>query len=163
MAPKTTQLQIRITPEQKRNLKQLARQASMDVSAWVLGRALPDEGERFQALVVQLTRRPMDRFALAEIADFLRDLPAGAFRRAVCDAPRARLDPATLNHLAGAIELAARRRNLTSPSWTAAVAIPEAPVFGSSLASVRLHLLRESPVALRRRNLFMDASLDDRV
>jgi hypothetical protein len=37
------------------------------------------------------------------------------------------------------------------------------PAFGSSLASLRLHLLTRAPVALRRRNLFADASVDDRV
>jgi hypothetical protein len=31
------------------------------------------------------------------------------------------------------------------------------------LASVRLHLLTNAPAVLRRRNLFMDASLDERV
>lgn len=163
MPRKTAQLQIRVSPEQKRKLKQLARGASMDMSSWVLQRVLPDEAERFQELVVGLTGRAQRRFALAELADFLRALPPGAFQRAVADAPRARLDPLTANHLAGTIELAAWRRGQAPPAWTRAVGSPEAPVFGSSLASVRLHLLTHSPVALRRRNLFVDASLDERV
>jgi hypothetical protein len=165
MGAKTTQLQIRITPEQKRRLKALAREAAMDVSAWVLSRALPDtaEGERFQELVGELAKRPGDRFAYAELGDFLRALPAGAFRRAVADPPRARLDEQTLNYLAGAIELASRRRKLRPPAWTATVPAADTPKFGSELESVRLHLLTRSPVALRRRNIFVDASMDDRV
>jgi hypothetical protein len=68
-----------------------------------------------------------------------------------------------LNYLAGAIELASRRRGLPPPPWTTEVRIPAEPAFGSALTSVRLHLLTRAPVALRRRNLFVDASLDDRV
>ncbi len=160
---KTAQLQIRVSPDQKRKLKQLARAASMDVSTWVLRHILPDEADRFQELVTGLVEGPHPKFALAELADFLRGLPTGAFRRAVALAPRVRLDAQTLNHLAGAIELAAHRRDQAPPAWTRDVRIAATPSFGSALTSVRLHLLTQSPVALRRRNLFMDASMDERV
>jgi len=39
----------------------------------------------------------------------------------------------------------------------------EVPVFATDLASLRAHLLRASPVAYRRRNLFVDAAVGDRV
>ena len=159
---KTAQLQIRVSPEQKRKLKQLARAASMDVSTWVLRQILPEETDRFQELVANLASG-RTKFALAELADFLRTLPSGAFQRAVSQRPRARLDVDTLNYLAGAIELAASRRGQEPPSWTSDVPLAETPSFGSTLSSVRLHLLTKSPVALRRRNQFMDASMDDRV
>lgn len=159
---KSAQLQIRVSPAQKRRLKQLAREAAMDVSSWVLRRVLPDEAERFQELVAALERLP-DRFRWAELADYLRELPPALFARAIASAPRARLGPETMNRLAGTLELAAFRRDQSSPYWTDQVAIPQEPVFGSALSSVRLHLLVRAPVALRRRNLFMDASMDDRV
>jgi hypothetical protein len=159
---KTAQLQIRVSPEQKRKLKQLARAASMDVSTWVLRQILPEEADRFQQLAANLATGTT-KFGLAELADFLRTLPAGAFQRAVAQRPRARLDADTLNYLAGAIELAASRRGQAPPPWTSEVPIAETPSFGSTLSSVRLHLLTRSPVALRRRNQFMDASMDDRV
>ena len=139
MPGKSSQLQIRVTPEQKRALKRLARQADLDLSSWVLGRLLPSEASRFQALARRLADSGKRSFALAE------------------------LDPATLNHLAGTLELAARRRRHEPPRWTDGVRVPVEPVFGSSLGSVRLHLLTRAPVALRRRNLFMDASIGDRV
>ena len=165
MAGKTAQLQIRVTPEQKRILRRLAAAASMDLSAWILDRVLPRSEERFQELVAALARAAGrdPTFALAEVADFLRELPRTEFARSVAHAPRARLDPATLNHLAAAIELAAQKRGLKAPDWTRHVAPSDAPEFGSALGSVRLHLLVNAPVALRRRNLFMDASFDDRV
>jgi uncharacterized protein (DUF1778 family) len=166
MPAKSDQLQIRVSTEQKRRLKQLARAAGMDVSAWVLSRLLPDETERFQALIASANATTDDttqRLRLAELADFLRDLPAGAFRRAVRERPRAPLDRTLHNHLAGMIELAANRRGQPAPAWTRDVPPLPEPAFGSALASLRLYLLTRAPVALRRRNLFMDASIDDRV
>ena len=100
---------------------------------------------------------------VAEFADFLRSLPIAAFERAVRHAPRAPLDADTLNYIAGAIELAAERRGLRPPRWTRDVPIAGSPMFGSPLSSVRLYLLTRGPVALRRRNVFVDASVDERV
>ena len=163
MPGKTSQLQIRVRPDQKQKLKQLAREASIDVSSWVLRRLLPEDAERFQELATRLQEPEGRRLGLAELGDFLRALPPGAFGRAVAEPPRVRLDPDTLNYLAGVIDLAARRRHREPPRWIDDVPVPVSPAFGSELASVRLHLLTHSPVALRRRNLFMDASMDDRV
>jgi hypothetical protein len=163
MPRKTSHLQIRVTPEQKRTMKRLAHDAAMDMSTWVLARVLPDGARRFQDLTANLATADQRRFALAELADFVRPLAAGSFLRAVAEAPRARLDANTLNHVAAAIDLAARRRGVAPPPWTRDVTIPAMPRFGSELTSVRLHLLTRSPVALRRRNLFMDASVDERV
>lgn len=163
MASKSEQLQIRVTADQKRALKRLAREAGMDVSAWVLGQVLPPEADRFQALAARVADPAARRHALAELADWLRTLPPGGFRRAVARPPSVALDAESLNYLAGAIERAASRRGLAPPTWTADVPAPRAPLFGSNLASVRLHLLTRSPVALRRRNVFVDSSFDDRV
>jgi hypothetical protein len=163
MSLKTAQLQIRVTPEQKRRLKKLARDASMDMSEWVLSRVLPDEADRFQELASRLNQAEDGRYAFAEMADFLRPLKGGAFARAVAHAPTVSLDPDTANHLAGAIELAAGRRGQKPPDWLATIPSAGVPRFGSQLENVRLHLLTQSPVALRRRNLFMDASIDERV
>jgi hypothetical protein len=163
MARKTAQLQIRVTLEQKRVLKRQAREAGLDMSSFVLGRILPDEGERFQEALRRLITAGTRRLALAELADLLHRLPTGAFQRAVAEPPRAHLDPETLNHVAGAIELAAARRGVPAPAWLRGVPAQQEPRFGSSLSSLRLHLLTRSPVALRRRNLFMDASVDERV
>ena len=163
MSAKTAQLQIRVTPEQKRRLKRLARDASMDMSEWVLSRVLPGEADRFQELAAPLSQAKEGRYAFAELADFLRPLEGVAFARAVAHAPTVSLDPNTANHLAGAIELAASRRGQKTPDWVATIPSAGVPRFGSQLESVRLHLLTQSPVALRRRNLFMDASIDERV
>lgn len=100
---------------------------------------------------------------LAELADYLRSLPHAAFRRAITDPPHRQVPPDLLNHLAGTIELAAARRRQHPPAWTRDIPPTQQPAFGSELTSLRLYLLTRAPVALRRRNLFMDASLDERV
>lgn len=121
------------------------------------------ETARFQELAAALADAEHWRFRLAELADYLRALPDAVFAEAVAETPRAQLDAGTLNHLAGGIELAAARRGQVPPAWTRLVPPSPTPTFGSGLASVRLHLLTRAPVALRRRNLFVDASFDDRV
>jgi hypothetical protein len=163
MAPKSEQLQIRVTAEQKRALKRLAREAGVDVSSWVLGHVLPSEPDRFQVLTERLGSPTNRRHALAELADWLRALPRGGFGRAVARAPAAALDADTRTYLAGAIELAAAKRGFHPPAWTRDVPAGEAPQFGSGLRALRLHLLTRSPVPLRARNVFVDSSLDDRV
>jgi uncharacterized protein (DUF1778 family) len=161
--PKSQQLQIRVSAAQKRTLKRLARETGMDVSSWVLGKVLPQEADRFQVLAARAVDSAERRYALAELADWLRGLASGAFSRAVAHSPAAPLDQETLNYLAGAIELASSQRNLPSPGWTARVAVPDMPLFGSQLAALRLLLLTTAPLALRRRNVFVDASIDQRV
>ncbi|MGI8617795.1 MAG: hypothetical protein ACR2L6_01740 [Gemmatimonadaceae bacterium] len=163
MTAKTTQLQLRLTPEQKRAIKRLAQDERKDMSALVLERVLPDEAARFQAFAARLADGDTRKFVLAELEDYLRSLPAGAFTRAVRDAPQVRLDRSTLNSLAAAIELAAARRGVPLPEWTRPVSPSQLPVFGSRLTSVRLYLLAYAPAALRRRNIFADSSLDERV
>lgn len=52
---------------------------------------------------------------------------------------------------------------LRPPPWTSAVAPLAQPVFVTPWMSLRAHLLLESPIPFRRRNIFIDASIGDRV
>ena len=162
MPAKSEQLQIRVTPEQKRMLKRRAREAGTDMSSWILDRVLPPESARFQELARALAEADTPSFALAELEDFLRPLPAGTYARAVSEPPKTPIDAVTRNHLAAAIELGAMKRGVAAPTWTQRVPIPEDPVFGTALKSARLYLLAHAPVGLRRRNVFVDASIDER-
>ena len=72
MASKSQQLQIRVAPRQKAALKRLARAAGVDVSAYVLARALPAAGVEFAAILARLGDEDDHRYALAELNDFLR-------------------------------------------------------------------------------------------
>jgi len=54
-------------------------------------------------------------------------------------------------------------KNTQPPAWTEDVPPLDEPIFGSSLQSLRLHLLTNSPPAFSRRNIFIDSNIGDRV
>jgi uncharacterized protein (DUF1778 family) len=160
---KTTQLQIRVTPAQKARLRQLAGAAGQDVSAYVLGRVLPPEREQFRALLRTLAREDDHRYALAELHDFLAALAPAQFGDAVASGIPEGLSPLLRNYVAAMVEHAAMGKEVSAPSWVHAVEPLEHPHFGAPLRSLRLHLLATSPVAFKRRNIFVDAAVGDRV
>jgi hypothetical protein len=61
------------------------------------------------------------------------------------------------------VEYAAARKELRPPDWTADVPPVAEPYFGTDLLTLRAHLLTRSPPPFRRRNIFIDASVGDRV
>lgn len=163
MALKSTQLQIRVSSAQKAALKRLARDAGLDVSSYVLSRVLPDARARFHEILGALRRGADRRFALAELNDFLSGLPAAEFAEAVVDVPRLRLSPLLRNYVAAMVEHAAGRNGVAPPSWVRDVEPMDEPYFAAPFPRLRPYLLRAAPVAFKRRNLFIDASLGDRV
>ena len=160
---KSAQLQIRVTPEQKARLRQLATAAGQDVSAYVLDRALPPARERFRALLRRLAREDDHRYALAELHDFLAALAPGELAGAVASGMAERLSPLLRNYVGAMVEHAAARLGVPAPAWVDDVPPLEGPHFGAPLRSLRLHLLATSPVAFKRRNIFVDAAVGDRV
>ena len=166
MAAKSEQLQIRVTAEQKRQLRQAARRQGKDVSAWVLEELLPDSGRWFQSLVRRLRDvRNLSQagYFLAELNDALTGFSGRQYQQAFREPPRAALSPEVANMIAAMLEESARRHCCRPPEWVAQVPVPSRPSFASSLASLRLHLLANSPVLYRRRNLYVDSGLGDRV
>jgi hypothetical protein len=73
------------------------------------------------------------------------------------------LSPYLQNYLAAMVELASQQKGVAPPAWTRNVEPLEEPHFATELPGLRLHLLRSAPVAFKRRNLFVDASIGDRV
>jgi hypothetical protein len=61
------------------------------------------------------------------------------------------------------VEHACAARAVKAPDWVQEIAPLPEPVFGSALASLRLHLLTRSPAAFRRRNLFVDTAVGGQV
>ena len=61
------------------------------------------------------------------------------------------------------IEHAAARMRVSAPPWTRDVLPLQAPWFATEMKKLRAHLLQVAPVAFRRRNLFVDATVGDRV
>lgn len=99
----------------------------------------------------------------AEILDLLASLEGGALAAAVREPPSVALTPYWQNYLAATLEHTAAARRMPPPAWTRDVPPLAEPAFGSSLESLRLHLLVNSPPAFVQRNIFIDASVGDRV
>lgn len=161
-ARKAAQLQIRVSPAEKAAIQRAARRAGMDMSAYVLARALPAGRDRFEALTAACRDRERARFALAELNDWLAALGAGELRDALASAPHG-LAPDLANYVAAMVEYACGRRGVPPPAWTRSIPPLAEPMFGSELLSLRLYLLSHSPAPFRRRNIFVDASVGSRV
>jgi hypothetical protein len=67
------------------------------------------------------------------------------------------------NYVAAMVEQAAQRAGVSPPTWTAAISPLDRPYFAVDLPGLRLHLLRASPTPFKKRNLFVDAGLGNRV
>jgi uncharacterized protein (DUF1778 family) len=162
MVTRSAHLQIRVTPGEKRTLKQLAQAAGQDLSSYVLSRALPANRLRFEEILCALGEEADHRFALAELNDFLTALAPVELPDAVGHADLTRLSLFLANYVAAMVEQAAYLKDVPPPPWVHRVAPLEAPYFATTLKSLRLHLLGASPVPFKRRNIFVDASLGAR-
>jgi hypothetical protein len=160
---KTEQLQIRVSRSQKLAIQRQSKKAGLSLSEWILSRLLPSSQATFQALVEEIATSGQPSYAFAELLDLLAPMSTGAFETAVSEPPRVELDPYWQNYLAATVEQAAAAKHAQVPSWTREVPPLSEPVFGSSLESLRLHLLVSSPPAFAQRNIFIDATVGDRV
>jgi len=132
-------------------------------AATMLSRALPDARLRFLRLLEALRDDEQPGFVLAELNDLLSGLTAGEMRVAVEHAELAGLTPYLRNYVAAMVELSAHRLDVPPPAWVRDVEPLETPHFATPLAGLRLHLLKAAPVPFKRRNIFVDSSLGDRV
>jgi hypothetical protein len=162
-AAKHSQLQIRVSKAEKHAIRRAAERAGMDMSAYVLSRVLPAAAREFEVSVKALTGPEPPSFALAELNSLLSRFTAAELREAIAAGSPLKLPPFLANYVAAMVEAACARRAIALPAWTAAIAPLEEPAFGSPLARLRLHLLTHSPAPFRRRNIFIDSSLGERV
>jgi len=160
---KTGQLQIRVSAADKARLRRLARAAGQGVSEYVLRRALPRPGIRVEAALRSMRDETNRKFAVAELSDALDELSAGELSEAVEGANLEGLSAFAQNYSAALVEQACAKRGMLPPSWTRNVAQLDVPWFATSLKSLRVHLLQVSPVAFKRRNLFVDPGASGRV
>lgn len=160
---KSAQLQIRVSPAQKAAIRQAAKRAGIEMSAYVLARALPALACRFADLTDACRDVDTARYGLAELNAWLSALTGAELREAVAAGPASELSPFHANYIAAMVECACARRGVAPPRWTQSIAPLPEPAFGSTLVSLRLHLLANSPPPFRRRNIYIDASIGDRI
>ena len=125
---------------------------------------LQDAQTRFARLLEVLRADDQPGFALAELNGLLSSLTPAELGSAVEHADLAGLTPYLRNYVAAMVELAAHQRNVPPPAWVRDVEpLETTPHFATPLAGLRLHLLRAAPVPFKRRNIFIDSSIGDRV
>ena len=160
---KSEQLQIRVSRQEKTAIQRAAVQARMDMSAYVLSRVLSFPAAQFRSCVDACAGAGLPRFALAELNSLLSAFTRGELRDAIASPPPPGLTPFILNYITAMVEYACAERAVALPAWTRAVAPLAEPVFGTALQSLRLHVLTHSPPPFRSRNIFIDATLGERV
>lgn len=162
MAPKTAQLQIRVSPAQKAMLERLAAAEGLTVSEFVLRKAQP------QGASPQDTRRDAVQNGLglsnstSHLALALGALNADGSREATVHADSGFLSPLHANCLAAEVERQAARRGVPAPKWTEAVRPMARPWFAWRLRSLRPHLMRIAPPAYKRRGVYLTTADDPR-
>ena len=136
----------------------------MNLSTWVLSRLLPNRQNQFQELILSLGENPENRrYLLAELNDLLAQAGKSELQQIMEQMPTVQLEPYTVNYIAAMIETVAHKLEMPVTGWVVTIPPLPTPVFASELMSLRLHLLTHSPPAFRRRNIFIDASIGDRV
>ena len=160
---KSLQLQIRVSPRQKAAIARFAHKANIGISQWVLSKALPSSQQEFQALLDQLKAASNPKYILAEIHDLLNAVAADEFELMVSQPPHVLMSSYLMNYIAAMVEYAAAKKARTAPAWTREIPPLDQPVFGSDLESLKLYLFTHSPPPFRRRNIFIDSTIGQRV
>ena len=160
---KSSQLQIRVTSAEKAAIQSASHRAGMDMSAYVLSRVLSANSARFSECVAACAATATPSYALAELNAFLTGLTPQEFCGAVLHPPLAQLTPFVANYVAAMVEYGCARAGVSTPAWTRAIAPLADPAFGTTLQSLRLHLLTHSPPPFRQRNIVIDATLGAQV
>lgn len=160
---KRYQIQIRVSQKEKERIRLSAKKAGMEMSEWVLASLFPPLSQDFQKLIFSLSTSIESSFPLAEINDFLSRLDGKDLAFAVAEEPEHSLSSFLKNYLAAMIELACFQKKIPCPNWVHEVEPLMEPYFGADLKSLRLYLLQRSPPSFRKRNIFIDSSIRDRV
>jgi hypothetical protein len=162
-SPKTSQVQIRVSAQEKSAIRRAAKRAGMDMSSYVLERVLSRPARQFRELVEACAGPGPVSFPLAELNSLLSGFTASELREAIVEAPAVTLSSFVANYIAAMVEYACEKRVLALPAWINAIPPLAEPAFGTTLKALRLHLLTHSPPPFRRRNIFIDATLGDRI
>lgn len=119
---------------------------------------------KFAHLIKSLGDENERRFALAELNDLLTGLKPAELTQVVSTPPR--LEGLSLylqNYVAAMVEQASHQKAVPAPAWLNTIRPLQEPHFAANLAGLRLYLLATAPVPFRRRNIFVDSGIGDRV
>jgi hypothetical protein len=121
---------------------------------------MEETGAAFARLTRAVAAESRISYPLAE----LNDLLAAAAAEDIPRLPEPRIeDPYRLNYVTAMVEVAAHRAGVLPPAWVDRVHPLAFPVFVDPSLRLRAHLLTASPPPFRRRNIFIDSTIGDRV
>ena len=155
MSPRTSQLQIRVSPAEKTALKHLASLSGQTVSAYVLAQALPAATDSLSAALKDLRAGPPELAPdVAALRRSLSTLSPLEFGERLQSVSLADLPHLAQNRVAALVEEVAQHLGVDPPSWVSAIPPLDHPFFRWPLLSLRPYQLRATPVSLKRRNVF---------
>ena len=160
---KKSQLQIRVSEQEKELIRTAAARSGQDMSTWILNTLLSVTERQFRALLKQFGSND-DAFVFAELIDLLSAMSGTELMSISNPEPELEaLRPYLQNYVCALVEQKANQIGLVAPAWASSVLPLQEPVFGTELKSLRPHLLCNAPIAFKRRNIFVDATLGARV
>ena len=154
MGGRTSQLQIRVSLEQKAALRRLAAAAGQNVSQYVLARALPEADGTLARAFDALRVGGNAREALHALGTALAGLDPLELETTLASSSVDGLSSTLQNRVAALVEDLAASRGFAPPPWASAVPPLTRPHFRWPLASLQPYQLRTALPAYKRRNLF---------
>ena len=133
------------------------------MSSWVLSKISNNQSKEFLRVVEKLVSSKKQSYIYAEIHDLLMKCGNNIFNKTIESSPTVELNSFQINYVAAMVEYRAMQLNEKIPAWCSEITTLDTPYFGSSLKSLNLYLLLNSPLAFRKRNIFIDSSVGQRV
>lgn len=148
---------------EKQWIQKKAKELDLDMSVWVKQLLFSQKNQTYMNLMDAISNSKFSKEALAHFNDFLDRLPAKDFVETVMEIPGIFKDTFHGNYIAAMVEMAAHQKKVAPPSWTKKYTGMEEPYFASSFENLRFHLLVSSPIPFRKRNIFIDSTIGDRI
>ncbi|PCI64572.1 MAG: hypothetical protein COB38_12570 [Gammaproteobacteria bacterium] len=156
-------LQIRLSSKQKESIRNAAKMANADMSSWILSKVLNSQSDDFLKVIEKLVSSQQQSYIYAEIHDLLMKCDHNIFGETVKLPPTAQLNSFQLNYITAMVEHRAMQLSEKTPNWCSEINSLKKPHFGSNLKCLKLYLLLNSPLAFRKRNIFIDSTVGQRV
>lgn len=160
MGAKTSQLQIRVSPAQKKQLREAADRAGLSVSAYVLESALPARPDELLSAIDRVAGHRTRAEALADLIRSLSTLSDQHLAEAVQSIDPTGRTTLVKNCLAAVVEHVCRARGHPEPAWLDSVEPLARPHFAWELRSLRPYLMRASLPSFKRRRLYLPVPYD---
>lgn len=156
---KDTHIQIRLSSTQKKVVEKNAKTQGLSISQYLLNLIEKDSSfdKKLTIIINEILKNGLDPYLLSEFSILVLDLSNNDLLKLVEKPFSSNCNGLSLNYLLATLETELKRRNLELPEWFGNIKSLKEPWFGTNLKSLRGFLLLNSPLAFRRRNIFIDS------